>query len=411
MDGSRDFIHWLGQDMSLKILMCLKEPSYLIRTSAVSHSWCQFVITNGLCKKLCLKMFPEASSFARVIEITNTVEPVSSGTDGSVERAHLEREHRVYASLYKDLTTSNIEICISEALCASSTDNYPEESINNTLEPTDRFGHRASYWSSKGESNPSVPEILIYKLSSQLCVVTEFHVHPFQAYFQFGFPIYSAKAVRFQIGHPKDSLNIERDDRDEFLDVKHFRDDEFVWTYGSPEFPMLQENWLQTFKLPEPVLCIGGILRVELLGRVQTQEMDGQYYICDVWVLMAMFGSGEGGLHGIADDHFQEHPLFTCSHPLNHQCINHVQIVGRTLSPAFDVEMTDEQGKYTLKYNPDCICNSSPIEIPGAESSGRSHIHRLRGSVRTWEQMIRNTFRGAGPIMIDDYDSEYENVD
>ncbi|KAL6580374.1 hypothetical protein OROMI_008398 [Orobanche minor] len=370
MDGSRDFIHCLGQDMSLKILMCLEEPAYLVRTSAVSRSWRQFVITNGLCKKLCLKMFPEASSFARVIEITNTVKPVSSGTDGSVERAHLEREHRVYASLYKDLTTSNSEICISEALCASSTDNYPEESIKNTLEPTDRVGHRASYWSSKGESNPSVKERLIYKLSSQLCVITEFHVHPFQAYFQFGFPIYSAKAVRFQIGHPKDSLNIESDDRDEFLDVKHLLDDEFVWTYGSPEFPMLQENCLQKFKLPEPVLCIGGILRVELLGRVQTQEMDGQYYIC----------------------------------------INHVQIVGRALSPAFDVEMIDEQGKYALKYNPDCICNSSLIEMSGAESSGRSHIHRFRGSVRTWEQMILNTFRGAGPIMIDEYDSEYENV-
>ena len=40
-----------------------------------------------------------------------------------------------------------------------------------------------------------------------------------------------------------------------------------------------QENSLQNFKLPEPVVCIGGILKIELLGRVQRQEMDDLFYI------------------------------------------------------------------------------------------------------------------------------------
>ncbi|CAL5433490.1 unnamed protein product [Camellia sinensis] len=40
------------------------------------------------------------------------------------------------------------------------------------------------------------------------------------------------------------------------------------------------ENCLQKFKLPEPVLCIDGILQVKLLGRVQRQELDGLFYIC-----------------------------------------------------------------------------------------------------------------------------------
>lgn len=44
-----------------------------------------------------------------------------------------------------------------------------------------------------------------------------------------------------------------------------------------------QESCLQKFMLPEPVLCIGGILQIELLGRVQTQEMDGLYYIWSVF--------------------------------------------------------------------------------------------------------------------------------
>ncbi|KAK6155766.1 hypothetical protein DH2020_010014 [Rehmannia glutinosa] len=418
MDGSRDFIQWLGQDMALKILLCLEDPSDFVRTSAVSRSWRHFVIANGLCKKLCLRKFPEASSFARVIESKNTVETVASGTDDSVERAYLEREHRVYASLSRDLTISKIENCISDAICASSTDNYPEESITNTLDPSDRVGHRASYWSSKGERNPSAPETLIYKLASQLCLITELHVHPFQA-----------KAVRFQIGHPKVPLDLESDERDELLEVQHFSDDEFVWTYSSPEFPMVQVTFLDMLKffvgnfqendifnlvtwidmlwllvldekalpfillvlgwkkfpsldllsgeslanvkLPEPVLCIGGILKVELLGRVQTQEMDGQYYIC----------------------------------------ITNVQAIGRTLSPAFDVEMIDEWGKCTLKYDPERMCDASPAEMLEAESSSRSHIHRFSESIRTWEQIILNTFRGAGPVMIDDYDSDYEYVD
>lgn len=53
---------------------------------------------------------------------------------------------------------------------------------------------------------------------------------------------------------------------------------------------MAQENCLQKFKLPEPALCVGGILQIELLGRVQRQEMDGLYYIWLV-VLSQAFAS------------------------------------------------------------------------------------------------------------------------
>lgn len=41
----------------------------------------------------------------------------------------------------------------------------------------------------------------------------------------------------------------------------------------------MQENALQSFKLPKPVVCLGGILRIELLGRVQKQAIDDLYYI------------------------------------------------------------------------------------------------------------------------------------
>ncbi|KAK4379354.1 hypothetical protein RND71_001216 [Anisodus tanguticus] len=41
-----------------------------------------------------------------------------------------------------------------------------------------------------------------------------------------------------------------------------------------------QENRLQQFKLPESVLCIGGYLQVELLGRAQRCDIDNLFYIC-----------------------------------------------------------------------------------------------------------------------------------
>ncbi|KAL2540128.1 F-box protein [Abeliophyllum distichum] len=369
MEGSGDFIQYLGSDMSIKLLLSLKDPSDLVCVSAVSSSWRQFVIANGLCKQLFVRTFPEVSRFANVVEVKSTTEPLNYGNDGSSEWACLERDHRVYALLTRRLTSSMRKDCISDAIIASSTDNYPQESIKNTLEPRDRIDHRASYWSSRGESDPAVPETLTYKLAARLCLITEIHVQPFLAYFQFGNPIYSAKAVRFRMGHPMEPMEVESVGRDEFPACQEFAGDKFLWTYTSPEFPMVQENHLQKFKLPEPVLCIGGILQVELLGRVQTQQMDGLYYIC----------------------------------------IAHVQAVGIPLSPAFDIKMVDQSGKCTLVYYPEAAHCLSPAKHPHVESSSPPQFHRFSASIRGWEQMIINTLLGAGTMVLDDdHDSDDE---
>ena len=42
MGGGNDFMDWLGPDMSIKVLMCLEDPSDLVRASTVSKSWRQF---------------------------------------------------------------------------------------------------------------------------------------------------------------------------------------------------------------------------------------------------------------------------------------------------------------------------------------------------------------------------------
>ncbi|KAK9291392.1 hypothetical protein L1049_019339 [Liquidambar formosana] len=371
MEVGYDFLHWLGPDISIQILMFLDDPSDLARVTAVSRSMRRFVIENGLCKQLCLRMFPEISSVAHDIEVKNVIEPVEFGPKFSMEWECLERDHRVYAFLAQGLTSFMRKDCITEAIVASSTDNYPEESIQNTLEPNnaDEVEQRALYWSSKGESDPTVSETLIYKLIANLCVITEIHVQPFQAYFQFGHPIYSAKAVRFQMGHSKYLVEIESGIIDESAAGHISSDDKFIWTYTSPEFPMAQENCLQKFKLPEPVLCIGGILKIELLGRVQRQEMDGLYYIC----------------------------------------VAHVQAVGRSLLPAFDVELLDSLGKCTLKYYPEAR------KLSEGEASGPSRLRTFTTSlmqrgVRGWEQIILNTLLGAGAVVGDDDESDDELV-
>lgn len=102
--------------------------------------------------------------------------------NNSMEWKILERDHQAYASLHQALTKSNVspKDCISNAVSASSTDNYPDESVVNTLNPRDRFIRRASYWSSKGQSNPDAPETLIYKLRNGIWVITEVDIQPFE---------------------------------------------------------------------------------------------------------------------------------------------------------------------------------------------------------------------------------------
>ncbi|KAG2331094.1 hypothetical protein Bca52824_002274 [Brassica carinata] len=306
-----DFVKNLDRDMSLAILSCLDDPSDLVRASAVSRSWRHFVIKQSLSKNLCLKLFHQLTSVDRIIETSNEAGSSSSILmDDDDDTRVLEREHRVYALLAKGCTSSPIRSCIADAIVASTTDNLPEESIFNTLDARGRIGYTPSYWSSTGHHNTSVPETLLYKLKGDLCVVTELSIQPLRANFHPGSPIYSSHYVRFRFGH---------------LD-NHSQEDEnkYVWTHTSQEFPMAQENRLQKFKLPEPVLCIGGYLLVEFLGRVQRCEMDGLYYIC----------------------------------------VAHVKVMGRSLAKSFGVVDSDISGKFALKV----LSYSDPQEVDEKET-------------------------------------------
>ncbi|CAN4111705.1 unnamed protein product [Withania somnifera] len=310
MDTCIDFVQWLDTDVSLDIMMRLNDPADVVRAGCVSRLWRQFVITNGLSKQLCLGRFQQLSRIARVKEL-DLAEAKDVGSSNS-NWENLKRDHEVYASVLQAIESSKScqSDCIGYAVSASSTDNYPDESIVNTLLPMDKYLNRPSYWSSTGHSNPNASETLIYKLKADLCVITDVYMQPFEAYFQPGKPIYSAKSVRFRLGHPRSP----RDESDLLkMPQQQPADDKFIWTYTSEEFPMTQEKCFQRFNLPEPVLCVGGYLQIQLLGRVQRQEMDDLFYIC----------------------------------------ISHVKAVGRPLGPAFDIEVLEPSQEFVLKYNRD----------------------------------------------------------
>jgi hypothetical protein len=121
-------------------------------------------------------MFPQLSRVSRVIELNKcTVIEPAVGSSHSVELETFEKDHRVYTFLARVCTSSHVYSCIQRAICASSTDSYPAKRVENTLSAC-----RAFYWSSKGQSNPAMPEALTYELVSKFCIITEINICPFE---------------------------------------------------------------------------------------------------------------------------------------------------------------------------------------------------------------------------------------
>ncbi|KAL3686884.1 hypothetical protein R1sor_013193 [Riccia sorocarpa] len=285
----------LDGDTIIHILKHLISPADIANASIVSRSWRQHVLEGQLWKELCQREFPELGVIDEVIEID-----ISRGLAGAgsshVYQSTLEKHHRVYNQLYRGIMKTPVSErnCISSAIYASSTDKFPQESIHETLHPQPRRQrdmhemNNWSYWSSKGHTDPEVPETLTYKLHSSLCLIHEIKIRPFKADWQFEHPIYSSKYVRFRVGYETPRSPILEDVLRADVDGTKLQEypwkpgppPEYTWTYVSPEYPMEQRDVLQVFKLPRPVLCMGQLLQVELLGRAQTQLQDLLYYVC-----------------------------------------------------------------------------------------------------------------------------------
>ncbi|KAH9309000.1 hypothetical protein KI387_036911, partial [Taxus chinensis] len=331
------------------IIRCLNEPADVAHFAAASTSCRRIVVESRCVKELCIRMSPEISMCNSVAEDKMGVNE-SPGFSKDSEWENLKTEHKIYSVLAHELMASPAErSCIYEPICASSTDNYPEETIANTLDPTHIDSDGPRYWSSKGESN---------------------------TYFQTGDPIYSANAVRFRFGYSSSSPGSNSSTMDRFVSSAQSPCEDYVWTYVSPAYPMQQEDKLQIFKLPRPILCIGGILQVELLGRVQQQDMDRLYYIC----------------------------------------ICHVRVSGRPLS-FFNFEVLGQPRKFILKYiqNGECIGVlddtskvASEDEVSGTWHSIAERIRQIRaGRVLA---MLGN-IGVANFIAPNDLDSDDEDID
>ncbi|KAM7260974.1 hypothetical protein ACFE04_026449 [Oxalis oulophora] len=213
-----DILNFFDDETSMKILLHLDDPSDLLRFSCASSS--HQMVKNGVLKQLCLRMFPQLSE---VVQVTKFMEKS------------------------KDAAGSK---------------------LNPTIHARDIFETlKSNYWSSPGQSDASVPETLTYQLVTPLCVVTEINIKPYKGY--------SPSAVRFRVGYAKPDSYKTVDTLGYNLSDDHI----FVWNFTTPEFPMTQENRMQNFKLPEPVLCIGGFFQIELLGRVKRHPNDGLFYM------------------------------------------------------------------------------------------------------------------------------------
>ncbi|KAL3812664.1 hypothetical protein ACJIZ3_013932 [Penstemon smallii] len=286
-----NFLEYLETDVALKILMFLNNPADLIRTSAVSRFWRNFVIANGILKQLCLTKFPQLSKNSGIVELKDKeMDNLYVESGSGTELAILERDHKLYASLLKYLFNSKespTEFMLSD-ISAPSTDHDLIESIYDTLTPV-----RLTHWSSKGHSDHNASETLLYKLNASISIVTEINIRPYEAFHRAKLGFCSAKSVRFRMGHQDSQGN-------------------FVCTYTSPEFPMNQFERIPQFKLPGPVLCIGGFLQIELLGMVH-RAGDGLFYVG----------------------------------------INYVYVKGILLQPTFNIVILEPSGEFLLYYQPE----------------------------------------------------------
>ncbi|KAI0488364.1 hypothetical protein KFK09_028193 [Dendrobium nobile] len=291
--GGGDLLERLGPDLSAAVLRCLDDPTDLVRSATVSQSWHRFVITNGFCKKLCLRTTPEVSCFVRSIEVGGWSHAIKVGPNCSDHWQTLKSEHRIFAYLGHRIVSPRFftEITMDSIAVSPSTDR-----IENMLRNTLGLYMFSSYRFSKGKS------LLNFRLSCKFCVVHEIKMQ-LPEVFDFCEPISSPlEILRFRLGHM----------RNENATPEESLLGNFVWTYVSPELSTIETDDFQSFKLQRPVICIDGVLQIEMVGR------DPAYELPDI-------------------------------------CDSQVKAIVSPLAPAFDVNLLDRLGNSILLYFPRAV--------------------------------------------------------
>ncbi|KAH6779831.1 hypothetical protein C2S52_011068 [Perilla frutescens var. hirtella] len=334
MEFGKNFVDCFPAEISYHVMQRLNDPADVVRASAVSRTWRHFIIANGIGKKLWLRKVPYVSNVSYVEDDSEDLTILANvATTITLDWGALQKEHKIFLSLLRPLSKPILfsDDILGFPIGASST--YHDEIINiiHTLTPIDRYScGSTAFWSSKGSADPDAPEHLLYRLRYEICIVSEIDVRPFEAILEPGRPVYAPISVRFQLGHPK----MTPDARVAYPGNR-LSSDSYVWTYASPVYPVLQEATLQNFKLPEPVVCVGGVFQVELIGRAQQKEQDRLFYI---WITPFLLFP----------------PLSFYNVFLN---LGYLRVKGSPLDPAYML-LTLDSREFHLKYCPraiDCI--------------------------------------------------------
>lgn len=131
----------------------------------------------------------------------------------------------------------------------ASTTDHKNQDISKTLDLNDD-----TFWSSTGSSDVTSGEYLIYKLIQPVCIVSCVAIAPYQASFQMGQPIYAPQSIQVSVGFSAHMMH-----------------------WKSTVQPVLNKTALAwVYILPEVV--VGGYVRLDLMGRYQTQPQDDLYY-------------------------------------------------------------------------------------------------------------------------------------
>lgn len=138
-------------------------------------------------------------------------------------------------------------------------------------------------------ANNSQVEHLTFELMTPVTVVVGFYITPYQAYFHNSNPVYGPNEVCLQILRPS---HIKREyaplpsvSHRAHCKISHhqqvLQDPEVC--YQSDFYPVRNVASEQYFLLPDPVLCIGGTVRIVFRGMQQRQTVFpglDDYYLC-----------------------------------------------------------------------------------------------------------------------------------
>eukprot|EP00475_Leptophrys_vorax_P000563 TRINITY_DN1030_c0_g1_i1.p1 TRINITY_DN1030_c0_g1~~TRINITY_DN1030_c0_g1_i1.p1 ORF type:complete len:330 (-),score=55.29 TRINITY_DN1030_c0_g1_i1:186-1175(-) len=154
---------------------------------------------------------------------------------------------------------------------ASSTDGQ-RQGIDQTLNDW-----RSTFWSSKGSSARDGKDVLIYQFST-LTVLTSIRVTPFQATFHLGSPTYGPQAVQVVCSLDPDFKKIT------------FVSNVLILQNSNDHYEVSFNSFF----------VLAQYVRLELLGKYQTQRSDGLYYIALERV--QFFGMNQRDKAGLAND-------------------------------------------------------------------------------------------------------------